>query len=127
MFQKLRTYADNYKKSKCYWVQILAKGSFNELWQGEINGKEYSHSRVYKISGDQFYALLSGQDDALFQLYTALPMAIKDYLNSIEQGEAEKENSALDEIKLETATSNRLILDQITFENYNYYLGFDKL
>ncbi len=127
LFQKLRTYADNYKKSKCYWVQILAKGSFNELWQGEINGKEYSHSRVYKISGDQFYALLSGQDDALFQLYTALPMAIKDYLNSIEQGEAEKENSALDEIKLETATSNRLILDQITFENYNYYLGFDKL
>ena len=35
-------------------VQILAKNSFKELWKGEINGKEYSHSRVYKISGDQF-------------------------------------------------------------------------
>jgi hypothetical protein len=127
LFQKLKNYADTYKKSKCYWVQILAKGSFNELWQGEINGKEYSHSRVYKISGDQFYALLSGQDDALFQLYKALPTAIHDYLNAIEEGKKTDENSALDEIKSEIETSNRTILDQITFENYGYYLGFDIL
>ena len=29
LFQKLARYADDYKKAKCYWVQILAKGSFN--------------------------------------------------------------------------------------------------
>ena len=52
LFQKLAHFADTYKQAKCYWVQILAKGSFNEKWLGEINGKEYSHSRVYKISGD---------------------------------------------------------------------------
>lgn len=127
LFQKLARYADDYKKAKCYWVQILAKGSFNELWKGEINGKEYSHSRVYKISGDQFYALLSGQADALFQLYKALPKAIEDYLKLIEENEAIKENSALDEITTETKKSKRSILDQITFENYSYYLGFDKL
>ena len=127
LFQKLKVYADTYKKANCYWVQILAKGSFNELWKGEINGKEYSHSRVYKISGDQFYALLSGKQDALLQLYKALPMAIKDYLNSIEQSNEVIENSAIDEIKSETKTSKRSILNQITFENYSYYLGFDKL
>ena len=127
LFQKLSRYADTYKKSKCYWVQILAKGSFCELWKGEINGKEYSHSRVYKISGDQFYALLSGKENALFQLYKNLPIAVNDYLNSIEKSELLKENSALDEIKTETKSSKRTILDQITFENYSYYLGFDKL
>jgi Eco47II restriction endonuclease len=127
LFQKLKGYADNYKKAKCYWVQILAKSSFNELWQGEINGKEYSHSRVYKISGDQFYALLSGQGDALFQLYRALPIAIKDYLAAIDNNKIEKENSALDEIKTEIQASNRTILDQITFDNYSYYLGFDEI
>ncbi|MBS1571617.1 MAG: Eco47II family restriction endonuclease [Bacteroidetes bacterium] len=127
LFQKLARYADDYKKAKCYWVQVLAKGSFNELWKGEINGKEYSHSRVYKISGDQFYALLSGQEDALFQLYKALPKAIDDYLKSIKEDETTKENSALDEITSETKKSKRSILDQITFENYSYYLGFDKL
>lgn len=127
LFQKLARYANDYKKAKCYWVQILAKGSFCELWSGDINGKEYSHSRVYKISGDQFYSLLSGQDDAMFQLYKALPIAIKEYLKYSEQNQEIAENSALDEIKSKTKRSKRSILDQITFENYSYYLGFDKL
>lgn len=127
LFQKLARYADDYKKAKCYWVQILTKNSFSDLWKGEINGKEYSHSRVYKISGDQFYALLSGQQDALFQLYKVLPIAIKYYLNSIEKNKSITENSAIDEIKVETKISKRSILDQITFENYSYYLGFNKL
>lgn len=127
LFQKLARYADDHKQAKCYWVQILAKGSFCESWSGDINGKEYSHSRVYKISGDQFYALLSGQADALFQLYKALPVAINDYLKSIEKNEANSENSAIEELKSATKASKRSILDQITFENYSYYLGFDKL
>lgn len=127
LFQKLARFADDYKKAKCYWVQILAKGSFNEHWKGEINGKEYSHSRVFKISGDQFYALLSGQEDALFQLYKNLPKAIEDYFKSTKKSKTIKKNSALDEITSETKKSKRSILDQITFENYSYYLGFDKL
>ena len=47
--------------------------------------------------------------------------------NSIEKSKLIIENSAIDEIKSETKKSNRTILDQITFENYSYYLGFDKL
>jgi hypothetical protein len=127
LFQKLKRYADDYKQAKCYWVQILAKGSFCELWNGDINGKEYSHSRVYKISGDQFYALLSGKDDAMFQLYKALPLAINEYLKSVEETTEMIENSALEEIKSELKTSNRTVLDQITFDNYSYYLGFNRL
>lgn len=127
LFQKLARYADTYKNAKCYWVQILAKGSFNESWKGDLNGKEYSHSRVFKISGDQFYSLLSGQNDALLQLYKILPLAISDYLKSIESQFSVKENSALEEITSETEKSSRSILDQITFENYSYYLDFDKL
>lgn len=127
LFQKLARFADDHKQAKCYWVQILAKGSFSEHWKGEINGKEYSHSRVFKISGDRFYALLSGQEDAFFQLCKALPRAIDDFLQSTVRNESIKENSAFDEIDTEAEKSRRTILDQITFENYSYYLGFDKL
>ena len=126
LFQKLANYADTYKKAKCYWVQVLAKNSFNEKWYGEINGKEYSHSRVYKISGDQFYKLLSGKENALFELYQVLPQAISDYLNK-QENEKNQSNSALEEITVSSKKSKRSILDEITFENYNYYLGFDKL
>lgn len=127
LFQKLSRYADDNKKAKCYWVQVLAKNSFCELWKGEINGKEYSHSRVYKVSGDRFYHLLTGQDDALFQLYNILPNAIDDYLKSLEQQKSKKDNSILADITKEADLSERTIIDQITFENFSYYFGFDKL
>lgn len=126
LFQKLARYADTYKSAKCYWVQILAKSSFNENWFGEINGKEYSHSRVYKISGDQFYSMLTGNEMALFELYQYLPKAITDFLNTQEKQKITA-NSALFEIQSQTQESDRSIFDEITFENYSYYLGFDKL
>lgn len=126
LFQKLATYADTYKKANCYWVQILAKGSFCEKWFGEINGKEYSHSRVFKISGDQFYALITGHKNAFFELYAVLPKVINDFLETKKDKKGDKE-SALKEITESANESNRSILNEITFENYSYYLGFDKL
>jgi len=127
LFQKLKRYADDNKNAKCYWVQILAKNSFCELWSGDINGKEYSHSRVYKISGDRFYSLITGQEDALYQLYKVLPIAIDDFLKSRVSSNETSENSAIEEIKLAKDSSKRSFLDQITFENFGYYLGFNKL
>ncbi|SDN14791.1 Eco47II restriction endonuclease [Daejeonella rubra] len=127
LFQKLAQYANTYKKANCYWVQILANKSFNTHWNGIINGKEYSHSRVFKISGDQFYKLVTGQDDAFFQLYKILPSAIDHYLRTLQPSEEIALNSALSEIGEEVVKSNRTIIDQVTFDNYPYYLGFDGL
>lgn len=126
LFQKLIKYAEKYPNSKCYWVQILATSSFNKKWEASLNGTLYSHNRVYKISGDEFYKLLSKQDDSFFQLYKCLPQAIEDYLSTIEKTEYNV-NSALLEIKKGTTISQRSILDEITFENFGYYFGFDKL
>ena len=127
LFQKLAHYADTYKNAKCYWVQILAKGSFNENWKGEINGKEYSHTRVYKISGDQFYTILTGDNKAFLKLYKALPNAISDFLKTTQNDKVNKKDSALSEIQTEAKTTKRSIFDQISFENFGYYLGFDEL
>ena len=127
LFQKLSHYADNHKKAKCYWVQILAKNSFCERWSGDINGKEYSHSRVYKISGDKFYALLTGQDDAFFAIYRALPLVISDFLAGLDKSKKKEGNSAISEIENSIKESDRTIFNQITFDNFGYYLGFDKL
>ena len=126
LFQKLARYADDYKRANCYWVQVLANKSFNEQWFSIINGKEYSHSRVRKISGDQFYALLSGDENAFYKLYKILPTAIDDFLKKIDQ-ESDDESNILSEIRESAAESKRSILDEITFENYNYYLGFANL
>ena len=98
-FQKLARFADDHRNAKCYLVQILAKKSFSKKWAGIINRKEYSHSRVYIISGDKFYQLLSGD-------------------------EKEKENSILKDITESSKINQRQILDEIAFENFFYYSGF---
>lgn len=126
LFQKLATYADTYKQANCYWVQILAKDSFCEKWYGDINGKEYSHSRVYKISGDQFYERITGREQAFYELYTILPNAINEFLKT-RKVRIKNQDSALTDISTSAKHSRRTILNEITFENYSYYLGFDKL
>lgn len=125
-FQKLARFADDNKNSKCYLVQILAKNSFCKKWEAIINGKEYSHSRVYIISGDQFYALVTGKENALFHLYKALPKVVNDFLKSISEEELSA-NNILSEISNSAKDNHRTILDEITFENFLYYDGFDDI
>ena len=127
LFQKLANLADRYKKSKCYLVQILAKKSFNQKWSGNFNGKEYSHSRVYKISGDQFYSLLTFNPNAFLELYKILPTAIDDHLSTYKEDKNIIQHSAFSEIKKFADVANRKILDQIAFENFPYYTGFNQM
>jgi hypothetical protein len=127
LFDTLKRFADTHKKAKCYWVQLLAKSSFLENWTGEIKGEEKSHSRVFKISGDRFYSLLTGDENAFYKLYKVLPLAVPDYLNSIDTNALISANSALADISNESKESKRTILDQISFENYFYYPGFSDL
>jgi hypothetical protein len=126
LFQKLARYADTYKKSKCYWVQILAKIVFANCGKVKLMAKNTVIVEFTKFLATNFTLYFLGKKMLCFNC-KKLPIAINDYLNSIENKESIEENSALDEIKSETETSKRSILDQITFENYSYYLGFDKL
>ncbi len=126
LFQKLARYADDYKQATCYWVQILSTESFDIPWFSIINGKEYSHTRVRKISGDGFYALLTKRENALKELYECLKTAIPEFLESIKL-EQETSGSAWEEINQEANESERAILDQIAFDNFYYYLGFESL
>lgn len=126
LYQKLERFATEYSNAKCYWVQIWAKDSFNEPWVTSFKNRKYEHPNVYKISGDQFYYLLSGQKDALFQLYKVLPKVIEDFMNTLPSQQIQQ-STALSEIENNADEVERSIIDQITFENFSYYLGFNDL
>lgn len=125
-FQRLARFADDNKSAECYLVQIWAKSSFLKKWAGIINGKEYSHSRVNIISGDKFYRLITKQENALFDLYESLPGAIDDFLKTVNLVKSEEHN-LIDDISKDANKSGGRILDEITFDNFRYYSGFDKL
>lgn len=126
LYQKLSRFSVDFPDSKCYWVQIWATSSFNTEWSGTINGKHYQQKNVYKISGDKFYELLTGEKDAFYQLNNSLPKAIQNYLDTIDSVD-DIPNTALEEIKKSAKENNRDIIDQISFENFPYYSGFKDL
>lgn len=60
----------------CFLVEAIAKKSQNIKWSTTVDGKSVSHKKIRRVSLDQFYALVTGQDDALYQMCMILPEVI---------------------------------------------------
>jgi hypothetical protein len=81
-FNKLAERAKFSKDSMFYLVILNSENSFSEKFIVSNSESTISHKRVFKISGDKFYDLLSGRENALTELYEAIPIVIDDYLKS---------------------------------------------
>jgi len=64
----------------CYLVEAIAKKSQNIKWETSVNGIKVSHKRIRRISMDQFYALVTGEDDAFYKLCMELPSTIENVI-----------------------------------------------
>lgn len=56
---------------------FIAKRSQNIEWETTFDTKKVGHKLVRRVSIDQFYALVTGQEDAFYQMCMALPEVIK--------------------------------------------------
>lgn len=61
----------------CFLVEAIAKTSQNIKWETTVDGTKVSHKLIRRVSLDQFYALVTGQTDAFYQICMALPEVIK--------------------------------------------------
>lgn len=65
----------------CFLVEAIAKQSQNIKWTTTVDKKKVSHRFIRRVSLDQFYALVTGQDDALYQICQQLPLTINRILS----------------------------------------------
>ncbi len=79
VFEKLANTARVFLKAKFYYVLLDDYSDMNEKWI--IGHEEYSVSqkRVFKISIKQFYATLTGQENAFQNLSDILPKVIEEF------------------------------------------------
>ena len=61
----------------CFLVEAIAKKSQNIKWSTTVDGKNVSHKKIRRVSLDQFYALVTGENDALYQMCMVLPKVIE--------------------------------------------------
>jgi hypothetical protein len=84
IFEKRAKQASFYKTSKCYLVDFTLKDDYLEKWIIATAESSISHKRVFKISGNRFYGLLSGREEARAQIQNIL-LPVLEYYYLIEK------------------------------------------
>ena len=69
----------------CFLVEAIAQKSQNIKWETTVDGKKVSHKRIRRVSLDQFYALVTGEDDAFYKMCRLLPGVISDVVEEADE------------------------------------------
>ncbi len=116
----------------CFLVEAIAKKSQNIKWTTTVDGKNVSHKKIRRVSLDQFYALVTGEDDALYKMCMILPKIIEKVI--VEGGDDVKvpHDSVLAELKKVAEKTNESDADiamamAIYLLGFSTYKGFDKV
>lgn len=68
----------------CFLVEAIAKQSQNIKWEPSVDGTKISHKLIRRVSLDQFYALVTGQSDAFYQICIVLPEIIQQVVDGMD-------------------------------------------
>lgn len=112
----------------CFLVEAIAKKSQNIKWSATVDGKSVSHRRIRRVSMDQFYAMVTGVEDAFYQMCSVLPDVIKQVVDTTDEVIAPKD-TVLDELnvlsKMFDADSEDLSMAMSVYMlGFNTYTGF---
>ncbi len=105
----------------CMLVEVIAKKSQNIPWKITINKEQFSHDNIRRVSIDNFYKIVTGQDDSFKKLTEVLPKVIDDVLK--QESHNIITNSVYDELK----HIDPNILKSIYKLAFSSYIGFDSL
>ena len=61
----------------CFLVEAIAQHSQNIKWETTVDKHKVGHKLIRRVSLDKFYALVTGQEDAFYQMCMVLPDVIK--------------------------------------------------
>jgi len=76
-FIKMQNQLLNDDDCACFLVEAIAKHSQNIKWETTVDKVKVGHKLIRRVSLDQFYALVTGQADAFYQLCMILPETIQ--------------------------------------------------
>lgn len=116
----------------CFLVEAIAKKSQNIKWSTTVDGKSVSHKKIRRVSLDQFYALVTRQEDAFYKMCMVLPKVIEKVVN--EGGEDVKvpHDSVMSELRriakeMNTDDENLAMALAVYLLGFSTYNGFSKV
>ena len=104
----------------CFLVEVIATKSQNKPWSLSLKGKKEKHKRIRRVSIDEFYKIVTGEDDAFYQLCMILPSVIEEVISNSTSIDVPKD-TVFDELNDKAISSFELALYKLAFESY---IGF---
>ena len=109
-------------------VEAIAKKSQNIKWSTKVDGKNVHHRLIRRVSMDQFYAILTGGEDAFYKMCMALPEVINSVVNE-EGGVKVPHDMVIEELEkvasLYNDESGELSMAMAVYMlGFNTYMGF---
>ena len=121
-FIKMQNQILNDDDCACFLVEAIAKHSQNIKWETTVDNKKVGHKLIRRVSLDQFYALVTGQEDAFYQMCMALPDVIQKAVDELD-GEMIPHDTVIDELKA-MAREQNIKSENLAIAMAVYMLGF---
>ncbi len=105
----------------CFLVEAIAKKSQNTTWSVSVDGIKQKHRRIRRVSMDEFYKLVTGQDNAFYKMCMVLPSVIKGVVENATEVATPKDTviDELGHIAQREQGSFALALYMLGFSTYN--------
>lgn len=130
-YMKMQNQLLNDDDCACFLVEAIAQKSQNITWNPTVDGRKISHKRIRRVSIDQFYELVTGEDDAFYQMCMVLPEVIESVVDksgdvNVPHDTVAEELKKIAEISREESEnlSMALAVYMLGFSSYN---GFSKI
>ena len=112
----------------CLLVEAIAKKSQNIKWTTKVDGKNVQHRLIRRVSMDQFYAILTGEEDAFYKMCMVLPEIINLVVNE-ENSVSVPQDTVVRELKNVAAlypeqTEDLAMAMAVYMLGFNTYTGF---
>ena len=105
----------------CFLVEVIAKKSQNIVWTVSVDGQRQQHKKIRRVSIDEFYKIVTGEENAFYQLCMILPKMIEEVISNSESLNI-PHDTVFDELKSNSAEKSfALALYMLGFKTY---LGF---
>ena len=121
-FIKMQNQLLNDDDCACFLVEAIAQRSQNIKWETTVDKRKVGHKLIRRVSLDRFYALVTGQDDAFYQMCMVLPDIIQKAVSELDASIV-PHDTVMDELR-ELAKSRNINDENLAVAMAVYMLGF---
>lgn len=121
-YMKMQNQLLNDDDCACFLVEVIAKYSQNIVWSTSVDKQKVSHNRIRRVSIDKFYEIVTGEEDAFYQICMALPKIVKEVIEEADETNV-PEDTVYEEIK-KVADGFEDVSDNMGMILSMYMLGF---